>query len=352
VDTNGEDVQTFADSNDIKNSGYFDGYALLYIHLINKGSATKERCLNFVTERVTKRKYINQEMIFLLTDQNPVSDLGYNEREFDTYLNLSIRDNNYYEISTTLNGLTVGKHLIVKESETKKEHLKHEDWTDYSKDLDLSIFLNPTVLLGDQFYLDRGAITSYGFKISKTFKSQHALGLALGASFKRPNENDTRSTIQANARSAVLSNEDTLFINENLKGHVLYSLELDYRYYTSHSKRTRWFFGAGLGVIGTKSVKGKIEESVDLSEVDIYDPSSYQDIADGDDFEPELVEKNQQLYYGLVEFGFQQRISPVVKLGLSIPLKFYYNEPLNFSGTSSIGINFNLAFKINGGKNE
>jgi len=352
VDTNGEDVQTFAESNDIKVSGYFEDYAQLYIQVINKGNAKKERCLNIVTELVTKRKYINQDVIFLLTNQNNVSGLSYNKREFDTYPNLSIRDNNYHEISRTLNDLTANKPLIVKESETKKEQLKRKDWTDYSKDLDLSIFFNPKILLGDQFYFDRGAITSYGVKISKAFKSQHALGLALGASFKRPNENATRSTIQADARSAVLSNEDTLFINENVKSHVLYSLELGYRYYTSQSKKTRWFFGTGLGMTGTRAVKGKIDESIDLSGVDIYDPSSYQGIADGDDFEPELVEKNQQLYHGLIELGFQHRISPALKFGLSLPLRIYYNDSINLSGSSSIGLNFNLAFKINGGNNK
>lgn len=345
LDTRGENVYSYAETNPIAISGLFKDYTFLYIDMIHTGSTSHGQCIDIVNQWATSIKYINQELIFYVTDSK------LNDEEPDSYSSFQkpyrrvfFRGNDYQGLLSELEALTWGKSFVVKENLTNQKRIYNEKMANYSGNFDVSFFITPTILIGNQFYLERRAVTTFGLGVSKNLSARHTLGFSVDASLKPPDQKGLEMSIRRDARDAILSGDDTLFINEQVQGHILYSFQFEYRLFFCGHNRMRWFLGAGIGFTKSKFSKGEIIESMDISNVSISDPSSIQDLAD---FNPIVYEKGLENFHGLLEFGLQYRMTPVTKFDLSIPVRSYFDHSLTHSGNMIVGLNIGLSFTLN-----
>jgi len=124
----------------------------------------------------------------------------------------------------------------------------------------------------------------------------------------------------------------------------LYSFQLDYKYFFSENSKFKFYVSSGLGLTRSTAISGEVVESVDMSEIDAFDPSSFQESIDLD---PTVDRLRLLRYHGTIECGFEYRITPITKFELSAPIRGYFDESLNYSGNMSMGLNIGLSFTIN-----
>ncbi len=351
IETNSEDVETYSRENFLLESGRFDDYLILYVEIKRLGAVSSKSCLEHVTKLYSGIKRINPEVIFILKEWIPshvvlqsVSTKG------PKYATILYTKSGTEELRQNLDELVFSKPFKIKNDFTHEEVLYQEKMSNYAKNSDLSLFLFPSVLTGQRLGLDRGAITSYGISFSKNFKANQSARFTIGTSLKIPNQSAVQSSIQSDVQSAVFAGEDSLNINQEIAGHIVLFTQLDYKYFLTKDERFRWFVGAGAGFTNVTSIRGNIDDTIDLTSIDLNDPSSFQDAFDQDDISPELDQTNENYLTGQLEFGLEYRITPGAKFHASIPVKNYFDRNLNSTGSSSFGLNFGLSFTVNPGK--
>lgn len=275
-----------------------------------------------------------------------------NEPVLQKFNKLSIKYNiiNVSEIDVTkiinsLNSATIGqvyrKNYIDGELETKKR------MTNYKRNFDIGLFYAPLFLTGNQLVLDKVAVGSYGLSFIKNFSQRHAIKFSLGGSFKMPNQKSIQSGMQSKIMTAVQNEEDTLFIDETIGGHFFFGGEISYRYSFNGIKPFRPYVALGIGNYTLNKFSGDIKDTVDISNVDMSDPSSMEDLIDPEGLEPTMENISARYVFSSIELGFEYRMSPVAKFNFSMPLRYFLDQSGHQSNTFSLGLNFGLLFCIN-----
>jgi hypothetical protein len=351
LDVGDKDLQHYLQDNKFLHSGVFTDIQFLYIKIINLGNVNRKRCLDILAKRSTRLKRINQKVVFLVEEWEPsnviVQEMDNNGLSITRIL---LANDGFQNLHEEVEKRVIGEPYKIFKPLSESEFMYQQKMANYVKNFDLSLFFSPTVLLGDQLGLDRGAISSYGISFSKNFKANQTARFTIGTSLRIPNQSAVQSRVQADVQSAVFAGDDSLNINQNISGHILLFSQLAYKYYLSRDKRFRWFLGGGVGFTNVTSISGTIDETIDLTAVDLNNPSSFQDAFDPDEISPELNQTNENYLSGLLEFGFEYRMTPGAKLHASLPVRNYFDRNVNSAGTASFGLNFGLSFTINPGK--
>jgi hypothetical protein len=160
--------------------------------------------------------------------------------------------------------------------------------------------------------------------------------------------------MQSKVMAAVQNNQDTLYINETLSGHVYIGWDLGIKMFFNKTKVFRPFIMVGMGAARMNSMNGQMKDTIDLSGIDMSDPSSLQNtMGSGTELSADqsaLSQVNFRYLMPYSEFGFEFRITPGSKFNLSVPLKYYHNKYESNNSSLVLGLNIGLKFTLNSGR--
>jgi len=97
-------------------------------------------------------------------------------------------------------------------------------------------------------------------------------------------------------------------------------------------------------------MNGTIRDTIDISDIDMSNWSSMQDLMGNDGMSPAMNQSGTLFFSPLSEFGFEYRLSPFTKIVISMPFKYYINPSGTKYNTFAYGLNFGFNFTLNPGK--
>jgi hypothetical protein len=221
----------------------------------------------------------------------------------------------------------------------------------YKKNMDVGLYYAPIFLTGHKLSLDYGAFGTYGLSLKKNVGHRHAVKLNIGGALKKPDQSVIQSSLQSKMMSAIQNNEDSIYIDELLSGHIFFGAELSYRYSLNSHRAFRPYFELGIGSSAFTSISGRIQDTIDISDVDMSNPSSIQDkIGNPAEGGGNIVNSTKNYLTPMVNLGFEYRMSPGVKFNASVPFRYFVDRSGTSDNTFSFGLNFSLMFTMNPGK--
>jgi hypothetical protein len=160
--------------------------------------------------------------------------------------------------------------------------------------------------------------------------------------------------MQSKFMGAVQNNEETLYVDEKITGHVILGVDLYAKYYFEKTKPFRPFLSAGFGSYSLLNMSGSLQNTIDVSGIDMSDPSSLQDALGGSTDTEELPNGMEQIteryFVPQLELGFEYRLAPRAKVSVSLPFRYFMNQSAGGSNTFAWGLSFGMAFTLNPGK--
>jgi hypothetical protein len=220
----------------------------------------------------------------------------------------------------------------------------------YKNNLDVGLGYGQLFLTGNELGLNRTDISAWSLSLTKSVHDRHAVRGRLGISFKMPNQKQLQGSMQSQVMSAVQNDQDTLYIDQTISGHIMLGAELGYRYYGQKREAMRTFLGVGYGSYALTRISGTLRDTLDLTDIDISDPSSMQDaIGGGDSDDIGLLQERVTYTVASLEVGFEYRFSPSVKFGVTLPVQFF--DPWEAdTRTLLFGIQAHLTYTLNSGR--
>lgn len=351
LDAEGVDLVTFSKTNPYVASGLFTNYNFLYINVLNAGNSSSMDCYEIIIRAIAATGNIFLSSFYLI--QKPEEDNLFIQKPNQALHSFSIfylRNNQFNQLFTALEKATL-RHAY---KPTEKEAVNPEEEYDkkmlnYKRNFDVGLFYNPLILTGKKLGLDKPAINTYWFSMMKNVGHQTAIRLSIGGALKKPDVNSLRSKMQSQMMEAVQNGEDSIIIDEEMSGHIYFGTELSIRHYFTSSKQFRQYIGVGLGMHAITRMGGRIQDTIDISDIDMSNPSSMS----GGGLNPDesgagiTMTANSHMA-SLFEYGFEYRLAPAAKLNVSLPMR-YYSSP-TAGGTLAFGVNIGLTFTLNPSK--
>jgi hypothetical protein len=355
IDVQGENISKYSLSNKYLDSKLFTDYNLLYVNILDQGSSHPMNCYSAIISTMSASSKINKSSFYVI--QKPKNETESmikktNEPQYDINLIYS-DDTDLIKLRNALNRATLNtvytqpifQNNMVAEFEKKMEN--------YKNNLDLGFHLSPTILTGNQLGLNKSAITPFGLSMAKNISLQNTVKVGITASFKIPNPKSIQSGLQSKVFSAVQNGDEQLYINERLSGHVLLGGDVSFKHAFTKTKPFRPYISAGLGFHSLRNISGQIQDTIDLSSIDLSNPSSLQgglgDI-NPSDAGGALNTISSKFLVPQAEIGFDYRLTPVVKLNIALPFKYFADLSSTQNSTFAWGINMGLSFTLNPNK--
>ncbi len=352
LDAGGQDIQSFSTSNRFYRSNLFSSYNFLFINILHNGTSTNLDCIDVAIRSIANTHSINLVAFYLIMSE-PVKGLSIQKPQNKGYKFNVIQalDSNMQSFKKMLDTSTEGVPYNVIRSEESLYDRFEIRMANYKKNMDLGLYYAPIFLTGNKLSLDYGAFGSYGLSLKKNVGHRHAVKLNIGGALKKPDQSVIQSSLQSKMMSAIQNDEDTIYIDELLNGHVFLGAELSYRYSFNSHKAFRPYFELGIGSSAFTRISGRIQDTIDISDVDMSNPSSIKDkIGNPAEGGGNIVNSTKNYLTPMVDLGFEYRMSPGVKFNASVPFRYFVDRSRTSDNTFTFGLNFSLMFTMNPGK--
>lgn len=349
------DLQSFSRSNILLNSGRFESFSFLYVQIRNLGQSNVIQCIDAIVSSVSIGKRINISSFYF------VNQINSSEVIFHSPFNNSIRWNLVHYEAGNLEKLSE----VLREESLKSSYRPISRYYDYeadyrrrmenySKNFDIGFSWSPHFLTGEKLGKKNGFIAPISLVLRKNISQTWAIEVIAGGAFKKPDMTSIQSSLQSDVMAAIQNDEDSVFIDQTMNAHVMIGGSVSVLKFFNSSRQFRPYVGLGVGVYSMSNISGSIQDTLDVSDIDMNDPSSMQS-AMGEGFDEESAGDSMEnvmtrFITPSVEYGFEYRVAPALKLGASLPIKYFIDQSNMGNSTFSMGLNFKVAFTLNSGK--
>jgi hypothetical protein len=332
IDVKEEDIKTYCKDNKYLNSGLFLNYNILYVKTLYKGYSTQLDCYNVLINSISYVHKINKTVFYVFQD---TIDIPKSENQLN--LVVANKESDLQKIISDLDLKSINNEYILMVYDAQSEY--NFQRKNYKNNLDVGLFYSPVYLTGNKLDLSDNAFGTYGLTIKKNIGHQTALSFKLGMSINTPDQDAIKSKLQSQVQSSAQSGGGKVRINETLTGHLYFEGEFSFRYYLQKVKPFREFFSLGIGYQSVTSIRGTIDKTVDTSNIS----NLQSELSSGIDVK--MLKSNY--FTPVFEAGFEYRISPITKLSLSLPFRYYVNQTEKNLNTFSYGLNLGMSFTFN-----
>lgn len=313
IDAKGEDLKTYCKNNPYLNSQLFNEYNFLYINILNKENQAYLNCYNVVIYTISSVHNINESTFFLISsseqiNQDTSSFIKNNSYSFNI---INSNQTNLEVLKTEMDSVLLNKaykNPVV----YSYEEIQNQKMLNYKRNFDVSFFCSPLIFFGPKLNTTSDVIGIYGLSFKKSIGAQTALLLNLNMGSKKPPDKSVISEqVQTNQKG-------------NIDSFVLLGGELLFRYYNNPDKPLRLFSSFGFGMYSMLNILIKVKSSgasVKMKENSYYTP--------------------------VFETGLEYRLSPVIKVNGSIPMRYFVNKSDNSANTFTMGINLGISATLN-----
>jgi hypothetical protein len=358
IDVKNADIKTY--SRDNAYLALQANYNILYIKLLNKGATAPMSCYDAVittissTDRVEKSAFYVVETStggmqpIIKKGDEPIypfnviydvdADLGKLRRALD---------------AATLNSTYALPTLTHSYLDDDPERIKRME--NYKGNHDIGVHISPLFLTGKQLGIDKGSISPYGLSYAKNIGKQSTIKVGISGLFNLPDTEGLQSSMQSRMFSAIQSGQKVIYLDEKLSGQIMVGTDVIFKRQLVKTKAFRPYVAAGLGAQLLVNMSGALKDTIDISNISLSDPSSLQNLLGGSgaasgDIPGGLTRTNSFFIVPQGEIGFDHRLSPVVKLNVSMPFKYYMDVSQSNLSTFAFGFNFGLSFTLNARK--
>jgi hypothetical protein len=356
INAGGADLIAYSKTSVFSDSLLKKHYNLLFVNILNKNNSNSMICYDaiintyHVTDRIEKSAFY---VVYKPQNNSSVIIKKHDEPDYK-FNTINYPEGEITEFVQALDNATLNQpYFIPIQSIVNYEMQFNSRIKNYKFNHDIGLYFQPLFLTGDKLGINRKSITTFGLSYAYNFGQRHALKFSFGGSFKKPNTDAIQSSLQSKVQTAVQNGDDFVYIDETLSGHVLFGGDISYRYYFSASKRFRPYASAGLGRYRLTYMEGRIQDTIDVSNIDMSNPSSMQDAISGGstgEMTDGMLNRSSIFSTPQLEFGFEYRLSPMLKFNCALPFRYYYEKTTYGYSSFTWGLNLGLSLTINPGK--
>lgn len=312
IDTKGEDLKTYSENNQYLNSGLFNDYNLLYINILDKENRNSLNCYNVVIYTVSYVRNINESVFFLISASgltNPDAPFFIKKSSYPFNI-INNSQSSLDKLKTELDAALISK-AYKNPKVYSGEEIQAKKMLNYKRNFDASFFYSPLVFFGPKLNSTSDVVGTYGLSFRKSLSSQTAVLLNFNIGSKKPDKSTIVEQIQSNQKG-------------NIYSFVLFGGELMFRYYDNPDKPLRLLTSLGFGMYSMTNIRIKIKSTGISSKT------------------------NENSYYTpVLDAGLEYRLSPIIKVNSSIPLRYFINKSDNRVNTFTMGINLGISATLN-----
>lgn len=306
IDAGGENLKALSENNIYVKSGLFSDYNIVYINILDKENKNSLNCYNAIIYTISSVRKIKESVFFLI---NPLEDKTQNAIIYKDsaypFNFINTRHESPDLLKTELDAELSGKSYTT-DKLYSYEDIRSDKMQNYKDNFDVGFFYSPLALFGPKLNGTSDVVITKGLSFKKALTSQSTLLLNISMGNKKPEggmEPGKKGTVRI---------------------FMLMGTELMYRYYHSPDKPLRFFTSLGLGGYTMTNIKIKIKTGGVSSSSD-----------------------SNQYFTFLADAGLEYRISPMVKVSSSLPVKYFSNNINKSSNTLGMGINFGISATLN-----
>jgi hypothetical protein len=306
IDAGGEDLKNLSENNIYVKSGLFADYNIVYINILDKKIKSSLNCYNAIIYTIASVRKIKESVFFLINplDENTQNAIIYKDSAYPfSFIN------NHHEslevLKTELDAELSGKSYTT-DKLYSYEDIQSDKMKNYKDNFDVGFFYSPFALFGPKLNGTSDVLITKGLGFKKALTSQSTLLLNISMGNKKP-----EGGIEPGKKGTV-------------RVFMLMGTELMYRYYDSPDKPLRFFASLGMGGYTMTNMKIKIKSGG-------VSTNSNSD----------------QYFTFLADAGLEYRISPIVKVISSLPIKYFTNNINKSSNTLGMGINLGISATLN-----
>lgn len=312
VDVKGEDLKNYSQSNSYIDSGFFTDYNFLYIKLLNKEDVLSLSCYEVVINTVSYVHRIEESVFFLIYESGQTEHITPFLIKNNSY-HFNIVDNNQDNLKilkSELDTLLINQNYGKPKAYTSEE-IQAVKMSNYKQNFDVGFFCSPFVLFGQKLNTTSDVMATYGLSFKKSVGNKTAFIINLSIGTKKPDKNAIMEQVQSNEKGIISS-------------YALFGGEFMFRYFNNPDKPLRLFSSVGFGMYSMTNIRIKIKSS------------------------GVSAKSNENSYYTpTLDMGLEYRLSPVLKVNSSIPLRYYINQSDNSANTFSMGLNLGFTVTLN-----
>lgn len=306
IDAGGEDLKALSENNIYIKSGLFSDYNIVYINILDKGNKNSLNCYNAIIYTISSVRKIKESAFFLISplEDKTQNAIIYKDSAYPFNF-INSRHENLDLLKTELDAELSGKSYTT-DKLYSYEDIRSDKMQNYKDNFDVGFFYSPLALFGPKLNGTSDVVITKGLSFKKALTSQSTLLLNISTGNKKPEggmEPGKKGTVRT---------------------FMLMGTELMYRYYDSPDKPLRFFASFGLGGYTMTNIKIKIKTGGVSSSSD-----------------------SNQYFTFLADAGLEYRISPMVKVSSSMPVKYFSNNINKNSNTLSMGINLGISATLN-----
>jgi hypothetical protein len=350
LDAEGKDIMDFQNANPYNNTEIAMYYNFLYVNVLNPSRSGKPPCYAVLISSISFAFRIHEDVFFIFTDQMLDSSRA---RDYHSFHWIDKNNLNPDDLLKKLNFQTTNKSYRIPSGLIGNRDLERDKrMQNYKRNLDIGLHFTPMLIFGNKALLNQNVVGTYGISVAKNIGTQWSLKLNTLASFKLPDRSGIQSSLQSRMMDAVKKGEKELYINETLSGHMLFGGDLSLKYYWKKTGPLRPYISVGAGQYSVTSISGTIQDTLDISNIDLssmgsgQSPPNLQGGGTGLSSDSQGAMSNAKKNYNtlLFEYGFEYRVSPVIKLNASLPFRYFMYDSEKIP---SLGLNIGLSFTLN-----
>lgn len=345
LDVFSDDILAFFKENPYTQNGGFSDYNFLLVKIINLGSSKPTDCYQVIANAAAYSSNINQLAFYHIeeTAQGLITiRQGSGIGSFSRVIYSG--EFNLVRIKTALDETAVKVQYQLPDSQAEYA----SRLSNYRRNFDIGFSVMPSVLGGNKLGLDRSGLTVLGLTLSRSIFTNYSLKFSVFGSIKIPDPESLQSGIQSEIMAAVQRGSSRYYLDEVISGHILAGGEISLRYYQEKSKQFRPFIAVGLGGYSFINISAQIQEVIDISNLS-GGGSSIQDLIGGNtaDLQNESINDVSRLIAPSLEIGFDYRLTPISKISISAPTRYYFDLSDTRNTALNLGLNFSLMFTLN-----
>lgn len=357
IDVKGQDIVTYSQNNSYINSNLFQNYNFLYVNVLNKGSASTVSCLDVVIRTVASTHRIYMSVFYVIVNSSSAKQ-AYIQKANDDSESFNLLYDGSLEnkdVPSLLDNATKSQTYRVPVNLAINGDLETEaKMRNYKRNFDIGIYLSPLFLKDAKLGIKKNAVTTYGLSFAKNISTQFTIKANIGGSFNKPDQSSIQSAMRSKMQEAIKNGDSTIVIDQTLSGHIMIGADIAFKYYFAKTKRFRPYTSIGIGSYNITAISGRIQDTIDISGIDPQNPSSMQSALGGGTTPSStpagMTNTKTSFLVPQFETGFEYRLSPVVKVNVSMPFKYFIDKTNSTLNTFTYGFNFGLSFTINPNK--
>ena len=353
IDVKNADIKNY--SRDNKYLDLKEDYNILYIKILNKGTPSSMQCYDAVISTISSTDKVQKSAFYVIENStgtlNPIVKRG--DEPIYPFNVIYDVDSDLLKLRRTLNEATLNRlyAIPIATSDLNPEWVKRME--NYKGNHDIGIHISPLFLTGTKLGIDKGSISPYGLSYAINISKQSTIKVSLSGLFKLPNTKGLQSGMQSRMLSAIQNGEKSMYLNEKISGQVMFGSDALFKYHLEKTKPFRPYVGVGIGAQMLVSISGALKDTIDISGVSLSNPGSLKDLLGGNlgvsggDLPDGMIRTNTLFVVPQCEIGFDYRLSPVTKINISMPFKYFVDMSKSGLNTFAFGLNFGLSFTLN-----